>query len=80
MKKFIPILSLVTCTVFLQNCVQRDEDVTSDRVTSEIVSNNATMRNDSARSGQILDPDPPDEPDEPVRDGDNWRQINKNNK
>jgi len=80
MKKFIPILSLVTSTVFLQNCVQRDEDATSDRVISEIVNNNSAMRNDSARSGQILDHDPPDEPDEPVRDGDNWRQINKNNK
>lgn len=76
MKKFIPILSSTLFLVCMQNCVQRDEDIISDNNPSDITSNSMMMRQDSARSSEILDPDPPDPP---VRDGDNWRLVQKNN-
>lgn len=54
-------------SVFLQNCIQRDEDlVKEDKVYDEIKT--SMMKRDSAKSAEeIKDPDPP------VRDGDNWR-------
>ncbi|MBD3905402.1 hypothetical protein NAL32_12820 [Chryseobacterium sp. Ch-15] len=68
----------MTSAVLLQNCIQRDDDLSTSHISSDMINDNTMMRSDSAGSrGETLYPDPPDEPDEPVRDGDNWRQIKK---
>ncbi len=68
MKKFIPFLSIVTGSILLQNCVQRDEDIISTNNEKFEMKTPLQMRFDSAKiAEQIIDPDPP------VRDGDNWR-------
>ncbi|WP_333853006.1 hypothetical protein [Epilithonimonas sp.] len=60
-------------SVFLQNCVQRDEDTIANNNVQDEVKNNLQMRSDSTKSSEeIVDPDPP------VRDGDNWRYQPKN--
>ncbi|MFY1047504.1 hypothetical protein [Chryseobacterium sp. GP-SGM7] len=72
MKKFIPFLSIVIGTISLQNCAERDEDIISTNNEKLEIRSDAYMKSDSAKSAEeILDPDPP------VRDGDNWRTINK---
>nr|WP_314492144.1 hypothetical protein [uncultured Chryseobacterium sp.] len=72
MKKFIPIFSVAIASVLLQNCTNRDEDVSSDHHRSDDTQPMFMMRGDSTRStGEIVDPDPP------VRDGDNWRSVPK---
>ncbi|AZA89835.1 Uncharacterised protein [Chryseobacterium nakagawai] len=72
MKKLIPIFSIAIASVLLQNCTDRDEDVSADHSRSNDTQPEFMMRGDSTRSsGEIVDPDPP------VRDGDNWRSVPK---
>lgn len=72
MKNLIPILSMAIASVSLQNCVNRDEDTTTDFNQSEQLQIVIMKSADSTNSSEeTLDPDP----DPPVRDGDNWRLI-----
>lgn len=72
MKKLIPIFSIVIAAMSLQNCANRDEDLITDDSSYEELKI-SIMKKDSAKSSEeIVDPDPP------VRDGDNWRIMNKN--
>lgn len=73
MRKFVPIFSIVTASVFMQNCIRQDEDSISAHNQSDHVQKALMMRRDSAKSSeQVLYPDPP------VRDGDNWRRVQDN--
>ena len=66
MKKFIPIFITAIAAFSLQNCSNRDENI-SDLNQSDEIHKNQVMRKDSTKSSEeIVDPDPP------VRDGDNW--------
>lgn len=68
MKKFIPILSIVITSVFLQNCSNRDEDLSTVSKHSDEIGKTVLMRCDSANTEKdSIKGDPP------VRDGDNWR-------
>lgn len=74
MKKFIPIFSIVTAAVCLQNCVQREEDMMSPNEQvqkTEHRKNVFSMKQDSAKSKEDIENPEPTDP--PVRDGDNWR-------
>ena len=62
--------------VCLQNCSHRDEEIISDTKQvekSEPVVNALSMKQDSARSLEVIENPSPKDP--PVRDGDNWRFI-----
>ena len=73
MKKFIPILSIVTTSVFMQNCANRDEDLNPVSKHSDEIKKTVMMRCDSANTEKdSIKGDPP------VRDGDNWR-LSPNN-
>jgi hypothetical protein len=67
MKKLIPFLTIVTGSVFLQNCTQRDEEITQDKTQFEQVKQLLRAEDDSTKSSEHLYPDPP------VKDGDDWR-------
>lgn len=68
MKKFILILSIAITSVFMQNCSNRDEDLSTVSTHSDEVGKTVQMRCDSGNNEtDSIKGDPP------VRDGDNWR-------
>ncbi|EJL68444.1 hypothetical protein [Chryseobacterium populi] len=74
MKKFIPFLNIMIAAVSLQNCTHRDEDMISNSEyikKSEPTINGLVMKQDSAKSIDLIENPNPKDP--PVRDGDNWR-------
>ncbi|WP_330746966.1 hypothetical protein [Chryseobacterium sp. CP-77] len=76
MKKFIPFLSIIIAAVCLQSCTHRDEDMISNSEyieRSEPIINGVVMKQDSAKSIEVIED--PGTKDPPVRDGDNWRLI-----
>lgn len=79
MKTIIPIFSIMIGAAFLQNCTHRDEDIMSNNEQiekSERVTNAFSMKRDSVKSLNVIENPKPKDP--PVRDGDNWKHINKN--
>lgn len=67
MKKLIPLLAIVTGSVFLQNCTQRDEEITQLQTHFEREQEPISAKGDSTESSGHVYPDPP------VKDGDDWR-------
>lgn len=71
MKKLIPFLTIVIGSVFLQNCTQRDKEITQNTTQFEQKKELHRAKGDSTKSSEHLDPDPP------VKDGDDWRTAPK---
>ena len=71
MKNFIPFFSVAVAAICLQNCCNRDEEITPNYHSQDEVQTALIQKVDSTKTAEdTVDPNPPEPP---VRDGDNWR-------